>query len=74
MHAVPTGPCLDLPCGCARRASPLRPCQCVRSTHDVERAASTTVDDRALLRSQGWRSVRATKAYKKTLSKATKKG
>lgn len=38
------------------------------------RAASSTVDDRSLVRSAGWRSVAAARAYRKTLSKATKKG
>ena len=40
----------------------------------TDRAASSTVDDRKLVRSDGWRSVTAAQAYRKTLSKSTKKG
>jgi Tol biopolymer transport system component len=40
----------------------------------THRAASTTIDDRTLVRSKGWQAVKAKKAHRKTLSKATKKG
>src|SRR5690349_11920749 len=37
-----------------------------------ERAAPTTVDDRQLVRSKGWRTVTDKKAYRKTLVRGTK--
>ena len=40
----------------------------------TERVVSTTIDDRQLARSKGWGAVTATKAYRQTLSKSTKKG
>jgi len=40
----------------------------------TDRATSSTVDDRKLVRSDGWRSVTAAQAYRKTLSKSTRKG
>ncbi len=40
----------------------------------ASRAAATTIDDRELARSKGWGAVTATKAYRQTLSKATRKG
>lgn len=53
--------------GAARAAAPT-------AGTTTNRAAATTVDDRQLARSKGWRPVKATKAYRKTLSKATRKG
>lgn len=45
----------------------------VRS-RDLRRTATTVLDDRALTRAGGWRSVSSSKAYLHTLSKSTKKG
>jgi hypothetical protein len=41
---------------------------------DLRRAATTVLDDRALVRSSGWRSASSAKAYLHTLTKSTRKG
>lgn len=40
----------------------------------TDRAVSSTVDDRKLVRSDGWRSLTAARAYRTTLSRSTRKG
>ena len=46
----------------------------IGGSDDLRRAATTVLDDRALVRSSGWRSVSSAKAYLRTLTKSTKKG
>lgn len=56
-----TGPAAGRPAGAA-------------GASQASRGAATTIDDRQLARSKGWSAVTATGAYRRTLSKATRKG
>ncbi len=60
--------------GPASGAAAGRPAEARAAGPVATRGAATTIDDRQLARSNGWTAITAAGAYRRTLSKATRKG